>query len=260
MLVRTWDGVMWWITYYDGDCQLGSDNKSFLTGKYDDNRQTKRDGAYVMQGHNSWLWNLILGNMGNLLEEVMTKGVNGGTSFMSAFSIQKAVDHFDTEQMKKWCSRLYNKSGIFKYIYPFLNEMPVGADGAKQTYPQIYGLKGSLKAHRNYFIQRRYDLKQVEYGYVSTLGAQFYQSTASLDKAYKLKPMQYRLTIPYRVQLSTSNGVQADSGVVDADVLHSLQLIRAFGENDPLKIVGAAKSRSWCGMRMRSPSASTSVC
>ena len=241
MLVRTWDGVMWWITYYDGDCQLGSDNKSFLTGKYDDNRQTKRDGAYVMQGHNSWLWNLILGNMGNLLEEVMTKGVNGGTSFMSAFSIQKAVDHFDTEQMKKWCSRLYNKSGIFKYVYPFLNEMPVGADGAKQTYPQIYGLKGSLKAHRNYFIQRRYDLKQVEYGYVSTLGAQFYQSTASLDKAYKLKPMQYRLTIPYRVQLSTSNGVQADSGVVDADVLHSLQLIRAFGENDPLKIVGAAK-------------------
>ena len=184
MLVRTWDGVMWWITYYDGDCQLGSDNKSFLTGKYDDNRQTKRDGAYVMQGHNSWLWNLILGNMGNLLEEVMTRGVNGGTSFMSAFSIQKAVDHFDTEQMKKWCSRLYNKSGIFKYVYPFLNEMPVGADGAKQTYPQIYGLKGSLKAHRNYFIQRRYDLKQVEYGYVSTLGAQFYQSTASLDKAY----------------------------------------------------------------------------
>ena len=241
MLVRTWDGVMWWITYYDGDCQLGSDNKSFLTGKYDDNRQTKRDGAYVMQGHNSWLWNLILGNMGNLLEEVMTRGVNGGTSFMSAFSIQKAVDHFDTEQMKKWCSRLYNKSGIFKYVYPFLNEMLVGADGAKQTYPQIYGLKGSLKAHRNYFIQRRYDLKQVEYGYVSTLGAQFYQSTASLDKAYKLKPMQYRLTIPYRVQLSTSNGVQADSGVVDADVLHSLQLARAFGENDPLKIIGAAK-------------------
>ena len=30
-------------------------------------------------------------------------------------------------------------------------------------------------------------------------------------------------------------------GVVDADVLHSLQLTRAFGENDPLKIIGAAK-------------------
>lgn len=241
MLIRTWDGVIWYITYYDGDCQLGSDNKSFLTGRYDDNRQTKRDGAYVMQGHNSWLWNLILANCADLMEEIMTSGVNGGTSFMSAFSIQKALDHFDKGQMERWCSRLYNKSGIFKYIYPFLNEMPVGADGAKQTYPQIYGLKGSLKAHRNYFIQRRYDLKQVEYGYVSTLGAQFYQSTASLDKAYKLKPMQYRLTIPYRVQLSTSNGVQADSGVVDADVLHSLQLTRAFGENDPLKIIGAAK-------------------
>lgn len=29
--------------------------------------------------------------------------------------------------------------------------------------------------------------------------------------------------------------------MVDADVLHSLQLTRAFGENDPLKIIGAAK-------------------
>ena len=241
MLIRTWDGVIWYITYYDGDCQLGSDNKSFLTGRYDDNRQTKRDGAYVMQGHNSWLWNLILANCADLMEEIMTSGVNGGTSFMSAFSIQKALDHFDKGQMERWCSRLYNKSGIFKYVYPFLNPMKVGADGAEQTYPQIYGLKGSLKAHRSYFIRRRYDLKQVEYGYVSTLGAQFYQSTASLDAGYILKPMQYMLTIPYRVQLSTSNGVQADSGVVEADTLHTLELKGSFGENDPLKIIGAAK-------------------
>lgn len=241
MLIRTWDGVMWYITYYDGDCQLGSDNKSFLTGKYDDSRQTKRDGAYVMQGHNSWLWNLILANFSDMMTEIMVSGYNGGTSFMSAFSIQKALDHFDTGQMEKWCSRLYNKSGIFKYIYPFLNPMKVGADGAEQTYPQIYGLKGSLKAHRGYFIRRRYDLKQVEYGYVSTLGAQFYQSTAALDSGYILKPLQFALTIPYRVQVSTSNGVQADSGVVEADTLHTLQLKGAFGENDPLKIIGAAK-------------------
>ena len=65
---------------------------------------------------------------------------------------------------------------------------------------------------------------------------------------------------PYRVQLSTSNGVQADSGVVDADVFHSLQLARAFGENDPLKIIARPKSRSWCGMRTRSPSDSISAC
>ena len=243
MLVRTWDGVRWYVTYYDGDCQLGSDNKSFLTGKYDDNRQTRRDGAYVLQGHNSWLWNLILANFSDLMSEIMVGGYNGGTSFMSAFSIQKAIDHFDAEQMEKWCSRLYNKSGIFKYVYPFLNPMKVGADGAEQTYPQIYGLKGSLKAHRNYFIRRRYDLKQVEHGYVSTLGAQFYQSTASLDAGYVLKPLQFALTIPYRVQLSTSNGVQADSGVVEANTLHTLTLKGTFGENDPLKIIGAAKIR-----------------
>ena len=241
MLLRTWDGVIWYTTYYDGDSQLGSDNKTFLTGEYDDNRQTKRGGAYVMQGHNSWLWNLVLANFRDLMEEIMVSGYNGGSSFMSAFSVQKASDHFDKEQMERWCSRLYNKSGIFKYIYPFLNPMKVGADGAEQTYPQIYGLKGSLKAHRGYFIKRRYDLKQVEYGYVSTLGAQFYQSTASLDAGYILRPIQFALTIPYRVQLSTSNGVQADSGLVEADTLYTLQLKGAFGENDPLKIIGAAR-------------------
>lgn len=243
MLLRTWDGVKWYTTYYDGDCQLGSDNKSFLTGLYDDNRQTRRDGAYVMQGHNSWLWNLLLANFRDLMEQVMVSGYDGGAPFMSAFSVQQALDHFDTGQMERWCERLYNKSGIFKYIYPFLNPIPVGADGATQTYPQIYGLKGSLEAHRSHFIRRRYDLKQVEYGYVSTLGAQFYQSTASLDAGRVLAPMQFVLTIPYRVQISTSNGVQADSGVVAADEAHTLTLRGAFGENDPLKIIGAAKVR-----------------
>ena len=241
VLWRTWDGVVWMPTYYDGDCQLGSDNTSFLTGKYDDRRETKRNGAYVMQGHNSWLWNLVLANFSEMMEQIMVSGYGGGTSFLSAFSVQKALDHFDTEQMGRWCSRLYNKSGIFKYVYPFLNPMKVGEDGAEQTYPQIYGLKGSLKAHRGYFIQRRYDLKQVEYGYVSTNGAQFYQSAAALDAGYILKELQYELTIPYRVQISTSNGVQADSGLVGAGELQSLKLKGPFGENDPLKIIGAAR-------------------
>ena len=60
--------------FFSGDCQLGSDNKSFLTGKYDDNRQTKRDGAYVMQGHNSWLLNLIVANCWDMIVEIMVSG------------------------------------------------------------------------------------------------------------------------------------------------------------------------------------------
>ena len=35
--------------------------------------------------------------------------------------------------------------------------------------------------------------------------------------------------------------VQADSGLVEADAPHTLQLKGAFGENDPLKIIGAAR-------------------
>lgn len=241
ILWRTWDGVIWLPTYYDGDCQHGNDNKSMLTGKYDDNRQTKRDGAYVMQGHDSWMWNLLLANFADLRETLMTTGVNGGASFRSAFSVQKAKNYFNKEQMDRWCERLYNKSGIFKYINPFLNALPVGSEGTLQTYPQIYGMKGNLKSHRNYFISRRYDLKQVEWGYVSTNGAQLYQSTASQNAGRVLSALDFVLTIPYRVQLSTSNGVQADSGVVGANELVRMMLTGTFGENDPLKIIGAEK-------------------
>ena len=44
---------------------------------------------------------------------------------------------------------------------------------------------------------------------------------------------RYGMVSRYRVQLSTSNGVQADSGVVDADVLHSLQLTRCLLYTSP---------------------------
>ena len=243
ILWRTWDGRMWYPTWYDGDCQHGNDNTSMLTGRYDDNRQTKRNGAYVMQGHDSWLWNLLVANFSGLRETLMTTGVNGGASFRSAFSVQKALNYFNTEQMDRWCERLYNKSGIFKYIFPFLNALPAGSGGTMQTYPQIYGMKGSLKAHRGYFISRRYDLKQVEYGYVPTSGAQLYQSTSSQNAGHILAPVTFALTVPYRVQISTANGVQADSGVVAADGRHTLALTGAFNENDPLKIAGAEKIR-----------------
>ena len=75
MLLRTWDGVIWYTTYYDGDSQLGSDNRHSSPVEYDDNRQTKRNGAYVMQGHNSWLWNLVLANFRDLMEEIMVSGL-----------------------------------------------------------------------------------------------------------------------------------------------------------------------------------------
>lgn len=245
ILWRVWDGRIWYPTWYDGDCQFGNDNKSMLTGKYDDNRQTKRDGAYVMQGHDSWLWNLLIANFADVRETLMTAGINGGASFRSAFSVQKALSYFNTGQMDRWCERLYNKSGIFKYVYPFLNAMPVGSGGTMQTYPQIYGMRGNLKAHRDYFISRRFDLKQVEYGYISTNGAQLYQSTSSQNAGHVLSPVTVRLTIPYRVQIATSNGVQADSGVVPANEAHTLTLRGAFNENDPLKVIGVERIKEF---------------
>ena len=40
MILRTWDGLVWWFTYYDGDCQFGKRNDSMLKYLYNMSRET----------------------------------------------------------------------------------------------------------------------------------------------------------------------------------------------------------------------------
>lgn len=40
MMLRTWDGLRWFITYYDGDTQLGKRNDCFLVYLYTTDRDT----------------------------------------------------------------------------------------------------------------------------------------------------------------------------------------------------------------------------
>ncbi len=242
MLVRTWDGMIWYTTYYDGDCQLGSDNKSFLTGKYDDGRETMRDGSYVMQGHNSWLWNLFIANFQDRFRTLLTTGINGKASFMSAFSPIIAVNYFDKEQMGKWCSRLYNKSGVFKYIYPYLNVMP----GVNKTYAQVYGMKGSMRAHRSFFISERYALKNTLYGYYPSNGSLVYSSNKVVNKR-PLADIVLEVTKPSRFLLTASNNIQVDSGVIYPGTEHTMQFLSANfgGSNDPLNLIGCENVRKF---------------
>ena len=60
MMLRTWDGLKWYITYYDGDTQLGKRNDCFLVYLYTTDRDTwdAEASKYAFEGHDSWLWNL----------------------------------------------------------------------------------------------------------------------------------------------------------------------------------------------------------
>ena len=62
MMLRTWDRLKWYITYYDGDTQLGKRNDCFLVYTYTTGRDTYDAEAskYAFEGHDSRLWNLVL--------------------------------------------------------------------------------------------------------------------------------------------------------------------------------------------------------
>jgi hypothetical protein len=55
---------------------------------------------------------------------------------------------FDHEQCDKWCERIYNDNGAYKYIQPF----------KEKGSAVLYMLQGSRKSYRHWWLQHRFDL------------------------------------------------------------------------------------------------------
>ncbi|MBP3589094.1 MAG: hypothetical protein J6J61_00835, partial [Muribaculaceae bacterium] len=106
ILFRTWDGLKWYATYYDGDTKLGKRNDCFLKYHYTVDRETRDEemNKWAMEGHDSLLWNLLMANfpaefraMAQRLREKMTT--------------ERVLAVFNDEQCGHWPTRLFNKSG-----------------------------------------------------------------------------------------------------------------------------------------------------
>ena len=232
MMLRTWDGLKWYITYYDGDTQLGKRNDCFLVYTYTTDRDTYDAEAskYAFEGHDSWLWNLVLANLQDDLKRC-------AASFRAVMTNERVLSMLNEEQSGNWSDRAFNKSGYLKYIAPAVQEM------YGKVWPFIYALQGSNRSHREYFIKNRFALLDAKYGTsnFTSDNIDLYLSRSSDDTADTLKITAGE---PYAFGYGTNNSPNiAGTGIVDEGDTATLSITGAYTVNDPLRVYGASRMR-----------------
>ena len=233
MMLRTWDGLKWYITYYDGDTQLGKRNDCFLVYLYTTDRDTwdAEASKYAFEGHDSWLWNLVLANLEDDLKRC-------AANFRAVMTNERVLTMLNEEQSGNWCDRAFNKSGYLKYIAPATREM------YGKVWPFIYALQGSNRSHRTFLVINRCALLDARYGTsnFTSDNIDLYMARAESDAADRL-----RITAnePYAFGYGTNNTPNiANTGIVAADSVAELDITGAFTVNDPLRVYGASRIKA----------------
>ena len=236
MIARTWDGLIWYITYYDGDTALLLRNDCFLAYLYTLSRETYdvEKGGYAFEGFDSWLWCLILANMETELKAC-------AKNLRQVLTNSRVLDMLNVEQSGNWCERIYNKSGKFKYIDPQINGVEV--NGSIVTYPYIYALQGDRKAHRTHTIVNRFALLDAKYetGNYTSDNIDLYMSRTATDGTTMMVVIANEV---YYFGYGTNNtpSIQASQKAEEGESV-TLYFNDAFSLNDPMRIYGASRIR-----------------
>jgi len=230
MMLRTWDGLKWFITYYDGDTQLGKRNDCFLVYLYTTDRDTwdAEASKYAFEGHDSWLWNLVLANLEDDLKRC-------AANLRAVLTNERVLAMLNEEQSGNWCDRAFNKSGYLKYIAPAVQTM------YGKKWPFIFALQGSNKSHRTFFFTNRAALLDAKYGTsnFTSDNIDLYMARGATDAADTL-----RITAneTYAFGYGTNNSPNiANTGIVEGGEVASLDITGAFTVNDPLRVYGASR-------------------
>lgn len=236
MLMRTWDGLVWYITYYDGDTALLGRNDSFLAYLYTLNRETwdSEKSKYAFEGHNSWLWCLVLANLDSELKAC-------AASLREKLTVERALAMFNDEQAGNWSERQYNKSGHFKYIIPQIEGVDV--KGTLTRYPYIYALQGSREAHRTHTIRNRFALLDAKYetGAYRSDNIDMYMSRTATETANTIVVTSNE---DYYFGYGTNNQptLQASQEAKEDETV-TLTFRNAFTVNDPIRVYGASRMK-----------------
>ncbi len=236
MIARTWDGLIWYLTYYDGDTALLLRNDCFLAYLYTLTRETwdAEKGGYAFEGHDSWLWCLVLANFETELKAC-------AKNLRQVLTNQRVLDMYNVEQAGNWCERIYNKSGKLKYIDPQIHGVEV--NGSTVTYPYIYALQGSREAHRTHTIVNRFALLDAKYetGNYTSDNIDMYLSRTAADSATTMTVTASEI---YYFGYGTNNtpSVQPSQEAQEGESV-TLTFSGAFSLNDPIRVYGASRMR-----------------
>lgn len=234
MISVTWDGLIWYLLYYDGDTQMGDRNDSMLAYLYNVTRETwdSEKSKYAFEGHDSWLWCLVLANFGSEIKAM-------ASTMRERLTEEQVNQMFDVEQQGNWCGRAYNKSGEIKYIKPQTDGVTV--NGQLVKYPYIYALKGDKQAFRHWFIKNRFALLDAKYetgNYLSD-NIDMYMTRAAGDVANEIV---VKANEQYYFGYGTNNAphLQASAKAERGETV-TLTFTNAFTVNDPIRIYGASR-------------------
>lgn len=230
MMLRTWDGLIWYLTYYDGDTQAGKRNDCFLVYDYTTMRDTwdAEASKYAMEGFDSVLWNLCLAN---LQDDIRRCAAN----YRSVMTVERVLAMLNDEQSGNWSDRAFNKSGYLKYIAPATREM------YGKIWPFIYALQGSNASHRAYFIKNRFALLDAIYGTsnFTSDNIDLYMARAADDAADRIRVTSSE---PYAFGYGTNNSPNiANTGLVADGAEAEIAITGAYTVNDPLRVYGASR-------------------
>lgn len=240
MIMRTWDGKVWWFTYYDGDCQFGKRNDSMLKYLYNMSRETwdAEKSKYAFEGHDSVLWCLLLANC----EDWLTTYAEQLRRRLTPERVKQVLNE---EQMSNWCARIYNRSGEMKYILPETVGTKVNRNGIVTTEKAyyMYAENGSSEMHRNHFIDNRYALLDARWGLA---GWQADMVDAYLTRSASQAASKIVITSAdeYYFGWGTNNNAKlGTTGRVIEGEQCTLSISRALTVNDPIRIYGASRMR-----------------
>ena len=230
IIVRTWDGLIWYLTYYDGDTQAGKRNDCFLVYDYTTMRDTwdAEASKYAMEGFDSVLWNLCLAN---LQDDIRRCAAN----YRSVMTVERVLAMLIDEQSGNWSDRAFNKSGYLKYIAPATREM------YGKIWPFIYALQGSNASHRAYFIKNRFALLDAIYGTsnFTSDNIDLYMARDAADAADRIRVTSSE---PYAFGYGTNNSPNiANTGLVADGAEAEIAITGAYTVNDPLRVYGASR-------------------
>lgn len=233
MMLRTWDGKVWYLTYYDGDTQLGKRNDCFLVYLYTTDRDTYDAEAskYAFEGRESWLWNLVLANLQDDLKRC-------AANLRQVMTNERVLAMFNKEQSGHWSDRAFNKSGEIKYIRPAVQEM------YGKVWPFIYALQGSNTSHREYFIKNRFALLDAKWGTsnFTSDNVDMYLSRTTSDEEDVVKITANEV---YAFGYGTNNSPNiANTGIVKEGDVATLNITGAYTVNDPIRMYGASRMKT----------------
>lgn len=145
-MLTTFDGTKWFFINYDNDTVMGVRNDGILIYDYNITRETldpdqADDGGHAYAGYESTLWNLLEG----CAEFMHTVQIVDQSLYEAGISYENCCRVFDEEQSDKWCERIYNQNGHYKYI-----------EAGNSNYYKL--LQGTRKSHRHWWLKNRFNI------------------------------------------------------------------------------------------------------